>query len=309
MLQLNPRIGYVKSNIERANAILKEHGFLGERAGHSKLIDILVLPELAFTGYGFGSVSEVTPYLEEQGKGVSFQWAQQTSSKLGCYTVVGYPEVCASASANKPTIYNSAVMTSPDGAQAAHYRKSFLYEVDEKWGCSEGAQGFAALGPIKGLGGSKFQMGICMDLNPYKFKAPFEAYEFATAAKNNDVSLIICPMAWLHSESPSLQGTQEKITDKKSEIDQTMDESQPDLATVNYWLLRMNPMFAAGIPSKRVAFLCCNRSGWEDNVLYAGSSSIFTFDPSAGPDKNYIRYYGSLGQNEEGLIFATLDVD
>lgn len=46
VLQLNPRIGKVSANIERANAILKSHGFVN----NSKKLDILVLPELAFTG-------------------------------------------------------------------------------------------------------------------------------------------------------------------------------------------------------------------------------------------------------------------
>lgn len=47
VLQLNPRIGQVAANIERANSILKAHGFT---QSSQKKLDILVLPELAFTG-------------------------------------------------------------------------------------------------------------------------------------------------------------------------------------------------------------------------------------------------------------------
>jgi protein N-terminal amidase len=200
-------------------------------------------------------------------------------------------------------------MTSPTGEMAAHYRKTFLYEADEKWGCSEGPKGFASHGPIEGLGGLKVQFGICMDLNPFKFEAPFEAYEFATAARSNGVSLVICPMAWLNSQSPSLQPTPDKVANKRLELEQALKDSDVDLSTVNYWLLRMTPVFRTAKPLKRVGFLCCNRSGWEDDVLYAGSSSIFTFDPSAGSENSYVRYHGSLGQNEEGLLTATLNLD
>lgn len=121
VLQLNPRIGHLRENIELANDILRRHGYhvafpLGLHSllpnslsnnsldfsngmnsnGSSTLaqvldpidgnngatndashissrtpLDILVLPELAFTGYNFKSSKEIKPYLEPTSAGIT----------------------------------------------------------------------------------------------------------------------------------------------------------------------------------------------------------------------------------------------
>jgi protein N-terminal amidase len=297
VLQLNPRIGQVPKNIEKANNILKRHGFA---SSVRRRLDLLILPELAFTGYDFKSRAEIEPYLEPTCSGISTKWAQQVSRDLNCHTLVGYPEISFN------TIYNAAAMVAPSGEVLFNYRKTFLYSADEEWGCSESADGFQSYGPFQSLGGLKIQVGICMDLNPYKFQAPFDKFEFANSAAENDVSLILCPMAWLHSDSPSLQETDELKKIKKASL--KLVPSEPNMSTVNYWLLRMTP-FISSRPSKRIAMITCNRSGLVDDVLYAGSSSMFTFDPDAPKQAHYVRYYGSLGQFEEDLMYHEVLVD
>lgn len=49
----------------------------------------------------------------------------------------------------------------------------------------------------------KTSIGICMDLSPYKFEAPFYDFEYTSFCFSNDVRLVLFPMAWLSSASPS----------------------------------------------------------------------------------------------------------
>ena len=42
----------------------------------------------------------------------------------------------------------------------------------------------------------KLGIGICMDLNPYEFTAPFEKMEFSTFCKENDVDCIVFLTNW-----------------------------------------------------------------------------------------------------------------
>ena len=56
-------------------------------------VDILLLPEMTFTGYMFSNLEEIEPHLEIK-DGASVKWAQQTAAHLRCYTLVGFPERC-----------------------------------------------------------------------------------------------------------------------------------------------------------------------------------------------------------------------
>lgn len=455
VLQLNPRIGSVRANIEQANSILATHGypiFFSGVSGHSgtggsprsrKSIDILVLPELAFTGYNFKSPTEIKPFLEPTTAGVSTEWARHASRSLGCHVLVGYPEkfvhnisigkedlqktlVGDAGTASKDsgktsqvagqiptvsdtptaennddyTIYNSAVMVSPTGKVLFNYRKSFLYSTDEIWGCSEspdmkdGPDGpgvFPLTGTIyldknrhmdpwrkdtlrseypgysrrptesgvptgtssnsentsptesessspttqdneldeENLIPLKVQVGICMDLNPYKFTAPFEKYEFGQAALNNDASLVLCPMAWLHNNSPdtmtrevyekqtkSLKTTFESVfSGSPLTYEQYLDkalakvkeelENNPNSegkSNVRYWVQRLSPLYESTKNKKR-GLVTCNRSGIEDYTVFGGSSSIYTIKPGS------VSWYGSLGQNVEDLMVREIEVD
>lgn len=462
VLQLNPRIGKIRSNIEQANSILSKYGYnipffslhnpssdslspkninkLSEisSCGNSNELDsnsanhmcnssinsssdnisnhirpqipldILVLPELAFTGYNFQSSKEINPFLEPTSAGISTNWAKHVSKALGCHVLVGYPEkfIHDKKIAEKPskndieydghsssenyTIYNSAVMVSPPGNVVFNYRKSFLYSSDEQWGCSESpdmkdgpdaTKVFPLTGTIMvrnrysnktqqrtkffkeldtkpnqyqnnethvtlpnsvhttithqketDLVPLKVQVGICMDLNPYKFQAPFEKYEFAKAAVRNDVSLVLCPMAWLHTDSPDLlkretfeaqksealsspfskifgtsvksyeQVLQDRLASIQKELNQESDK--PNKSTYMYWYHRMMPMLVEG-RKNLTGFVPCNRSGVEGLTAYAGSSSIFQFDKA---NKKVI-WHGSLGQGSEDLMIKQIEVD
>ncbi|CAK7223971.1 hypothetical protein SCUCBS95973_005360 [Sporothrix curviconia] len=156
-LQFSPQVGDVYNNLNRADAVLNKASVQDAEG-----LDLLVLPELAFTGYNFRSLAEITPYLEPSGSGISALWARTTALKLNCNVVVGYPEkvdVTQKWPAS-PEFYNSAIIVNRDGETIANYRKSFLYAIDETWAL-EGRDGFFE-GYIPDLG--DVAMGICMDL-------------------------------------------------------------------------------------------------------------------------------------------------
>ncbi len=368
-LQLNPQIRKIEENISKATSLI-------ERYWNSSSVrrdppHILVLPELAFTGYNYHSRQDIVPYLEKKTSGISTKWAQTVSKKLGCYTIIGYPEKYSPRGSNTSdfSIYNSASVVSPTGTVLFNYRKTHLYTADETWGCSESPEGFTAFDGIKiydpetGLSKSiTISIGICMDLNPYKFtESPFEAFEFANNAKTNNAQVLICPMAWLSTFSPNVLEENENMLNKKSSKQKQQELLQyqaifdmnpnnfepkdsypnlkdrncpapydphvPDERTVDYWLLRnlpfVNYTHYPNNNKKRTVFVSCNRTGLEDNVLYAGSSSIAVFNgktPSEDPSKSDISNWtqikgnpsidlmGSLGQGEEGILQVEVEI-
>lgn len=331
LLQLNPVLHHVEENIQRANKILSQ-------LPKSKAIDLLILPEFGFTGYNFPNPQALSPYLEQTSHpGSSISWAQQTSQRLKCFTVIGYPQL------QDQTTLNSAVVIDPKGEIIHNYHKSFLYENDEKFGAVEG-EGFKTFE----INGIKSSIGICMDLNPYKFEAPFNKFEFSNYCLNNDVKLVICPMAWLHSKSPSINEDLSKIEKLelakkfKAQIDEIKGEYQintdgdeietyddireyndlhkPDFNNLNYWILRffpfMNHIMKPDNYEDRATVLFCNRSGIEEDVLFGGSSSIVQFLGTKGIlgfnsidlTNKSVKVFGALGKGNEGLLYREVDV-
>jgi len=305
-LQLNPTIRQVQANIAKADAILAASPSPAD-------LDLLVLPELAFTGYNFPSAEAIKPYLEPTTAGPSTLWATATAKRLRCHVIVGYPEVALEAdndrtrpgaeaqtnTAAQPTkevSYNSTVTISPTGEILATYRKSFLYYTDESW-AQEGKPGFY----YGDLGGSlgKVAHGICMDINPYQFTAPYSAFEFASHAVSKGAKTIVLSMAWL-THVPL-----EEIM---------MQPEKPTLETVMYWVQRFVPLLEASKTQGPITVVFSNRVGVEKNevsemtaktgqviplgesVTYAGSSCVMMFEDGE------VGIYEMLGAAQEGLL-------
>ncbi|RAL58061.1 hypothetical protein DID88_009669 [Monilinia fructigena] len=83
-LQFSPVLGDVDNNLTRADAVLAK--------ANVQDLDLLVLPELAFSGYNFKSLQHISPYLEPTTSGISSLWARTTALKHDCVVIVGYPE-------------------------------------------------------------------------------------------------------------------------------------------------------------------------------------------------------------------------
>lgn len=174
-----------------------------------------------------------------------------------------------------PEYYNSAVTVSRTGDVIANYRKSFLYYTDETWALE--GRGFFG-GHLEGLGA--VAMGICMDLNPYKFEAPWDACEFAYHVLDCQANLVILSMAWLTHDGPELQQLYAK---------------EPDMDTLSYWLTRIEPLIR-GETEGEIIVVFANRTGVEGEAVYAGTSAVL------GIDAGEVTVYGLLGRGERRLL-------
>lgn len=224
-------------------------------------------------------------------------------------------------------------MVNPKGSVVFNYWKTFLYETDEVWGCSEPPVDNFPSGKAFPLTGSitvgedtelKTQVGICMDLNPYKmYESPFEDYNFATAAKKNDANLVLVPSNWLHPKSPNIINKRDdadgpgEVNDeyKKTKLAQLVKELESDptemeSSTLNYWIHRMTPFLGLDKKDRKgVAWAVSNRTGVEDLVVYAGTSSILTLNSSNCKHDHGVLYYGSLGALEENLLYREVELE
>ncbi|KUI56812.1 Protein N-terminal amidase [Cytospora mali] len=272
-LQFAPRVGDIDNNLNRADSVLA-------KANPDDLdsLDLLVLPELAFTGYNFKSLQQISPYLEPSGSGISSLWARTTALKYNTNVVVGYPERVDVSTIwpTGPEYYNSAIVVNGDGETIANYRKSFLYSVDESWAL-EGKDGFFH-GHIDGLG--QTAMGICMDLNPYKFEAPWHSFEFAFHILEIRAHLVIVTMAWLTREDKSHFSSM---------------PAEPDMESLTYWIQRLEPVIRAE-DDEEVIVVFCNRTGSEDDAVYAGTSAV------VGIKEGEVHVYGLLGRGSKEVL-------
>jgi predicted amidohydrolase len=269
-LQFAAKVGEIKDNIALADRILAN--------ASPKNLDLLVLPELAFTGYNFKSLHAIAPFLEPTAAGPSATWANATAQNLNCAVVVGYPETVDVSKKwpTSPEYYNAAVAVSPSGATLANYRKSFLFYTDETWAL-EGPDGFFG-GEFDGIG--NVAMGICMDLNPYKFEAPWSDWEFAYHILHVEARVAIVSMAWNTRE--------EKET-------YVATPKEPDMETLAYWVARLEPLVRREEKGEIIVVLA-NRCGVEDDAVYVGTSTVL------GIEEGEVKLYGVLGRGVEELL-------
>lgn len=129
-----------------------------------------------------------------------------------------------------------------------------------------------------------------MDLNPHKFEAPWEAYEFAAHALASGSELLVLSMAWLTSLDDSQLAAQAE---------------EPDLSTLSYWVERLKPLVEA---EKEVIAVFANRCGKEagknpvgieEGVRYAGSSWIGKVGGNG-----VVKIWEIMGRAVEGVIVA-----
>lgn len=263
LLQFNPSVGAFAQNVARAKSLLRGQGPL----------DLLVLPEMALSGYLFKSKDHIRPHLESL-KGASFDVACELSKTLPSKMVLlGFPEIAEDGNA-----YNSGLLVKGNELLYS-YRKKHLFQVDETWATEGSEFGLFQTDLLETGQSTKLALGICMDLNPRKFQAPFDAYEFGNHCAQAQVDVIIVPMAWTKAEPGS--GFRE------------------DLESIKYWLMRLSPVLQS---PKRTLFIACNRTGSEDETSYQGSSCVVLIDHGK------LTILGKLGL-EEGVLIVDVPLE
>ena len=208
-IQFEPKYKDVKSNISHLEQMLSKYSEKDD-------IDIIVFPEMALSGYIFDNAQDIQPYMSLYNQGEQYEFVSNLSKRLKCYSFLGYAEVT-----QEGHYYNSCFIITPEGESLPSYRKHFLYTDDERWSLEGKNFGYIEITTKKGIQ-LKLGIGICMDINPYKFKSPFKKMEFANHCLNKNVDLIIFPTNWIDSEP-----------------NDTSELHKHDLW--NYWMERMEP--------------------------------------------------------------------
>jgi len=245
LIQYYPKFKDIESNISTLTNFLSKYT-------KEDNIDLIIFPEMALTGYIFDDLNDIKPYLSFYNKGIQYDFASNLAKKLECYVFLGYPEKTED---NK--YYNSCMIIEPNGNSLPSYRKHFLYKDDKTW-CIEGDNfGYLEIQTKKGIK-LKLGIGICMDINPYEFKAPWEAFEFGNFCKEKDVDIIVFPTNW--NDEEGAKNTYIEI-----------------MHMMNYWLQRLEPMLKKS--KKNKYFLAADRIGKEKTSIFIGCSCALKFSP------------------------------
>jgi predicted amidohydrolase len=138
--QFTPEFGNIKHNLQKVIDAVS-----------SAEADLLVLPELFNTGYQFTSKEEAKSLSEKIPSGFTTTALGKLSAKKKVYIVAGIAEY------SEGKIYNSALLTGPDGLIGV-YRKTHLFYEEKLW-FSPGDTGFKVWqAPIGTIG-----IMICFD--------------------------------------------------------------------------------------------------------------------------------------------------
>lgn len=122
-VQFAPKFGEKKANLLRLGALVHE------AAEHNA--QLIVLPELATTGYSFMSAKEAAPYSEvltDFSEGTSMGMMSSFARQYGCFIAWGLVERDVGAR----MLYNTQVLVGPEG-QYEHYRKINRWGNDFLW--------------------------------------------------------------------------------------------------------------------------------------------------------------------------------
>ena len=144
---------------------------------------LIVLPEIATTGYCWESREEVAPHVEPV-PGPTTDRFQQLATRYDCFIAVSLPEVDPATN----VYYNSMVLIGPEGVIGT-YRKIHSYISEPRW-ARDGDLGMPVwetpLGRLAGL--------ICMDA------MYFEAARIPALHK---ADVLLFPTNWLEEKCPS----------------------------------------------------------------------------------------------------------
>lgn len=113
-LQFHPELGNPAKNIEKIKYLLKDKEF-----------DLMVLPELANTGYLFNTKEELIKLSEKAGEGNFYNSLFEIAKTKNAHLISGFAE------SDAENIYNSAMLVSPEGIKGI-YRKVHLFDEEKK---------------------------------------------------------------------------------------------------------------------------------------------------------------------------------
>lgn len=97
-------------------------------------VDLVMFPEMAFTGYNFQHYDHVLPVACFADQGEDFDFAREVCKMFDAYVLFGYVEKVKveknKGSKQEYELFNSAAMLDPFGKLILNTRKSHLYFCD-----------------------------------------------------------------------------------------------------------------------------------------------------------------------------------
>ncbi|GAC1431205.1 MAG: amidohydrolase [Ktedonobacteraceae bacterium] len=174
-IQYEPTLGEKEKNVTRLLQLVEEATTHGAK--------LIVLPEIATTGYCWQSRTEIAPYVEPI-PGPTTDRFQYLATAHACYIAVSLPEVDPRTN----VYYNSMVLLGPEGLIGT-YRKIHSFISEPRW-ARDGDLGMPVwdtpLGRLSGL--------ICMDAM---------YFEAARIPALHQADVLLFPTNWLDEKSPS----------------------------------------------------------------------------------------------------------
>jgi len=174
-IQYEPTLGEKESNVAHLLHLVEEAATHGAK--------LIVLPEIATTGYCWQSRTEIAPYVEPI-PGPTTDRFQHLATVHSCYIALSLPEV----DPHTNVYYNSMVLLGPEGLIGT-YRKIHSFISEPRW-ARDGDLGMPVwdtpLGRLSGL--------ICMDAM---------YFEAARIPALHQADVLLFPTNWLDEKSPS----------------------------------------------------------------------------------------------------------
>ena len=276
VLQTDPTLGPTDINLTRASVLVDD---LVADAGDT--LGLLIAPEIGFGRYTLDT--EAAKHAAGDAPMI-LAWAAATARKLRCHVCVGHVRL----DPDTGEMFNSQTTVDGSGAVVARYDKTHLYFMDEKWAV-ESNTGFKqtqlALKVLKPGGETPRAItrrhvtvtnAICMDINPYRFEAPWEAHELATASVGSD----LVSLTFFNSRSTTGNVTDDAVSCSSQILfssawtsahpdDTTEAKTAPiDVnQTLSYWVARLAPLIGK---NESPVFVCANRVGVENDIKFTG---------------------------------------
>ncbi|HYF92597.1 MAG TPA: nitrilase-related carbon-nitrogen hydrolase [Symbiobacteriaceae bacterium] len=169
-VQFEPRFADKEYNVLKLKELTEQAAHAGAR--------LVVLPEMATTGYCFRNREEIAPLVEPIPGGPTISVFTELAARHGIYVVIGMPEAEPATGA----FYNTAALLGP-GGYIGKYRKTHSYIDETRW-ARDGDLGI----PVFPTEVGRIAMVICMD-NAY-----FEPARVATLA---GAEILAFPTNWL----------------------------------------------------------------------------------------------------------------
>jgi 5-aminopentanamidase len=178
--QLAPVVGRLTDNLDTISVALAGAAEIGA--------DIVVLPELATSGYCFDSLDEARACAIPSDHDALATWSQRAG---GAVVVAGFAE-----SAPDGTLYNSAALVDRTGVRVV-YRKTHLWDTEQHW-----FEPGSAPAPVVETEHGRIGVMVCYDL---------EFPEMVRSVALRGADLLTVPTNWPWVERPDGQPAPEVV--------------------------------------------------------------------------------------------------